>query len=206
MTKKRYAGVTEEDEIQVTGLETKRSDWTPIAQEVQMRVLEMLLIEQASEEEVNEYVNGIHENMDNIPVEKFMFEKIVDCRKEFKAKTRVVKAWESLGLEVETTDYQEEQTKENSRHELITKTVTKHTYQCISPRGEVLMGIRWIMNDKGYPVGIPDDESPSSYRDTIGKNWYWTKQIKPVVERIISALKYNLGEKQKTLDGDIIYT
>lgn len=188
MTKKKYCGINREGKILITGLETHRVNWSPIARHVQYKVIEMILKDNATEEMINNYIVEIHDNLKETDISEFVFEKIVDCGRRYEAKTRLVKAWESLGLEV---------LKEHNGNRM--------TYQCISPRGEVLLGIRWVMDKKEQPIGIPEDEELESYRKFVSYSYYWKKQIIPVVERVILPLGYHIGQKQQTLDGKIIY-
>lgn len=188
MTKKRYIGLSADGELHATGLEMKRTDWTNIAQKVQEDLLKMILINDATEEEVNDYVQHVKNHIKEYSIEDFIFEKIVDCRKEFKVKTKIVKAWESCGFQVEVKN-------ENN----------KNIYKCIAPRGEVLLGIRWLYDNKGNPVGIPEDEPLSSYYNKIGYGWYITNQVIPIAERITKSMSYRLGKKQKDLFGELTY-
>jgi len=184
MTKKRYCGVDENNKIYATGLELKRADWTPLAQNIQKDLLAMILIDDAGEEDINKYLNNKIENMHNIRIEDFIFEKIVDCTKIFKAKTKIVKAWISCGYKV----------KEDNK-----------TYQCISEHGETLYGIRWICDNKGNPIGISEDMPLSAYKNKIGYEWYINNQILPLAKRITDSLSYKIGKKQKTLFNETTY-
>lgn len=193
MTKKRYVGLDENNNLHATGLEMKRTDWTNIAQNVQEELLKMILIDDASEDEINNYIDNIKKNIKDYPVEDFIFEKIVDTRKEIKAKTRIVKAWASCGFNVETIEYEEGEKK-------------KKKYVCIAPRGEILLGIRWIYDNKGLPVGIPEDQPTITFKNKIGYDWYIKNQIMPIAERVVKSIDYHLGSKQQTLMGEIIYS
>lgn len=192
MTKKRYVGLDEHGELHATGLEMRRTDWTPLAQNVQETLLKMILIDEATESELNDYIQYIKDNIKEYPVEDFIFEKIVDCRKEIKAKTRIVKAWESAGYEVGVIDYEEDGKQ-------------KKKYQCIAPRGEVLLGIRWVYDNKGNPIALSEDESSSLFKDKVGYNWYINNQVIPIAERVFTSLDYRLGKKQIDLFGELTY-
>lgn len=192
MTKKRYCGVDEQGELHATGLEMKRTDWTPLAQNIQENLLKMVLIQDATEDQFNAYIQTVKNNIIKYPVEDFIFEKIVDCRKEIKAKTKIVKAWEACGYEVKETEYED-------------AGVTKKKYQCIAPRGEVLLGIKWVNDNKGRPIAIPEDEVLTLLKDKIGYDWYVKNQVIPIAERIANSISYRLGMKQKDLFGETIY-
>jgi DNA polymerase elongation subunit (family B) len=192
MTKKRYVGLDEDGKLHATGLEMKRTDWTNLAQNVQETLLKMILINEATEEQINEYMSHIKRHIKEFPVEDFIFEKIIDCRKEVKAHTRIIKAWESFGYKVEVTEYEEDGRK-------------KKKYQCIAPRGEVLMGIRWIYDNKGSPIGIPESDPTILYKDKIGYDWYINNQVIPIAERVTRSVSYRLGSKQTDLFGEVIY-
>lgn len=188
MTKKRYCGIDEEGKLHATGLEVKRTDWTVLAQNIQEELLTKILLYDATEEELNDYINYTIDHIRSFSVDNFVFEKIVDCRKKFKANTRIVKAWQSCGFQVETSEED-----------------GKKVYQCISPRGEVLLGIRWLYDDKGKPVGIPEDESLELFKSKIGYDWYIKNQILPIAKRVTNSLSFRLGKKQKDLFGELTY-
>jgi DNA polymerase II len=60
--KKRYAGLIEkngQDTIDITGLEFVRRDWTEIAKEFQMHLLELLFAKKPLDDYIHEYVNAI---------------------------------------------------------------------------------------------------------------------------------------------------
>lgn len=192
MTKKRYVGLDEFGELHATGLEMRRTDWTPLAQNVQETLIKMILIDEATEDELNNYIQFVKGNVKENPIEDFIFEKIVDCRKEIKAKTRIIKAWESAGYPIKVIDYEDEGKQ-------------KKKYQCISPKGEVLLGIRWVYNNKGEPIAISEDESSLLFKEKIGYDWYIDNQIVPIAKRIFASLDYKLGKKQINLFGETVY-
>lgn len=192
MTKKRYVGIDENGDLHATGIEMRRSDWTTLAQKVQEELLKMVLVYDASEEEINNYIESVQNGIRSFPLEDFTFEKIVDCRKKLKARTRIVKVWSSFGYKVEETEYEEDGIK-------------KPQYQCIAPRGEVLIGVRWVYDNKGLPIGIPEDQPLSLFKNKIGYEWYINNQVLPIAERVTKSIDYGLGKKQETLYGEVIY-
>lgn len=188
MTKKRYVAIDENNELHATGLEMKRSDWTLLATSIQEELLKKILLYDISEEEFNDYLNNIKHNIKKYPIEYFIYEKIIDCRKEFKVNNTIVKAWKSCGFEV-----------------AISIDGNKKTYKCVAPRGEALLGIRWIFSNKGTPIGIPEDADLTSYKTKIGYEWYYKKQVLPIIKRIADSIDYHIGSRQSTLDDKITY-
>jgi len=186
MVKKRYCGITPEGELLITGLEIKRSDWCLLAKEIQYYVIEKILTG-TTEKEINDYLKKVKKEMDTYPVEKFIFEKVVDTRKHMKVRTTLVKVWENLG---------------NKVNKIYGDRVE---YQFVSPHGETLLGVRWIYDDRGNIIAIPEDIPIEKIRNKIGYNYYWKKQIIPVVKRVIQAIGWKIGEQQKTLDGNLLY-
>lgn len=172
MVKKRYAGITTEGKILITGLEAKRSDWSMVARRCQKDVLDMVLKNDATEEEVRDYILNLHKILRDLPMTDFLLDKIVDTSREYDMKTNVLKAYETLyGLEQKGGVY---------------KPKSPYSVDC-------LIGIRWIYSRKGVPIGIPDESSPEDYRKYVDYEWYWDNQVMPPVERLANAIKYNLN-------------
>lgn len=181
MTKKRYVGLTDTGEMYYVGIEIKRTDWSPLAQKFQERLLEMVMVEDAGEKEIYNYVKEYRKHLREHPIEDFIFEKVIDTSKVLKVKSKLVKVWESLGYEVRVTE------KEG-----------KKNYQCIAPRNENLLGIKWIYSN-GQPLGIPETAVMSEYKNKIDYHWYYEYQILPIAFRIAGSLDYTIGTKQTTL-------
>ena len=57
--KKRYAGKLTNGEIQITGLEAIRGDWTEAAKEFQMRLLEIIFDKKDSKKFIKEFINNL---------------------------------------------------------------------------------------------------------------------------------------------------
>ncbi len=186
MTKKRYAGIDEDGKLHVTGLEMRRADYVPIAQHIQEQLLMMILRDDCSESYFNEFLANVHKLLPNHPITDFVFEKIVDTRVEMENKTKIVKAWEACGYKVQVSEYEKDGK-------------IKKKYQCLSSRGEALLGIRWIYDRKGLPIGISDNIPIENYKNRIGYNWYWDNQILPIAKRIAASLGWHIGNRQTTL-------
>ena len=58
-SKKRYAGLSSNDEVQFKGLETVRSDWSPLAKEFQQVLYKKIFLEQPFEEYIKDLVERL---------------------------------------------------------------------------------------------------------------------------------------------------
>jgi len=81
--KKRYAGLLEDDRIDIVGFEAVRGDWAEIAKEVQEKVTEILL-KKGSVEDAIDYVRNIVSELMNgkIPLEKLVIWKTISKKIE----------------------------------------------------------------------------------------------------------------------------
>ncbi|MGC9076355.1 MAG: DNA-directed DNA polymerase [Conexivisphaera sp.] len=74
--KKRYAGITEDGELDVVGLEAVRGDWSEVAKRAQMDVLEVLLREESperAEETAREWIRRVRAG--NVPLKDLIIWK-----------------------------------------------------------------------------------------------------------------------------------
>lgn len=180
MTKKKYAGMTVDGKLMITGLEAKRSDWSMVARRTQLELLKMVF-DDATEEDVRRYLKDVRRGLKELPTKDFILEKIVDTSRVYVNKTNILKAYETLyGLEQ-----------------------TQGGWKPVSPYGhDALIGIRWIYGRNGIPIGIPDDAAPEQYRNLIDYDYYWKKQILPPVKRLCDAIGFSLDEyRQETLSA-----
>ncbi|MEB3798830.1 MAG: DNA polymerase II [Desulfurococcales archaeon] len=103
--KKRYAGLTVDGIIDVTGLEAVRGDWCELAKEVQLEVLRIVLIKGSTREAVD-YVRRVINDLRSgrIPLEKLVIWKTLTRRpSEYKVDGAHVKAaliLEKMGYKV----------------------------------------------------------------------------------------------------------
>ena len=177
MVKKRYAGITSDGKLLITGLEAKRSDWSMVARRTQKELLIMILKDGADEEAVKEYLHNLKETYRNLPIADFILEKIIDTSRVYTMQTNILKAYETL-------------------YEVVHE---GNTYKAKSPyEVDALIGIRWIYGRKGMPIGIPDEDSPDDYRGRIDYEYYWDNQIMPPIERLFDAIKYNVNNYTQT--------
>ena len=95
--KKRYVGLTDEGEILYTGIETVRGEYPDITKAIEEKVIEMILKEEKSEEEVKSYLDDEYSKFGQRPFFEFVQSKVVDLDKVYKSNTTVVKVFRSLG-------------------------------------------------------------------------------------------------------------
>ena len=76
-SKKRYAYLTTDGKLEWTGIELVRGDVPPITKTVMRRVIEMILLEEASYGEIKKYLAGVYNDVmsGNIPPEEFIITK-----------------------------------------------------------------------------------------------------------------------------------
>ncbi len=81
--KKRYAGLTIDDKIDVVGFEAVRGDWSELAKETQLKVMETILKTGNVDDAIN-YVKNIITSLRNgeIPIEKLIIWKTLTKRAE----------------------------------------------------------------------------------------------------------------------------
>lgn len=189
--KKRYVGLTESGELKVTGAEMIRSDATVLTKEVEEEILLKILKENVDDNYVIAYFKKLKEDFKNTPIEKLLYEKVVDADKEYKSKTRIVKVAEKAGYKVET--HTESFTNKNS------VTRDRVVYK-IKPKGvEKLFELNWVLGEKGEPVLIEEGKDLSEYADKIDYNVYWEKSIRAPLNRILLSVGFTLIEKEKII-------
>lgn len=190
--KKRYVGVTDEGELEETGVELVRGDWSGLAQDVERRVFEMILKEDKEADSILEYIESIRQNIKTYPIEKFLFSKVVDLEKKYVSKTRVVKAFQSMGGKViEKKKVEDKPVKNKKTGQIEIKSKEKTIYLLQSNNGERLKGVRWVCKDDGEPVGIEETEALEKFKSSIGYNFYWEKQIVAPIDRVLMSLGHN---------------
>lgn len=98
--KKRYAGITEEGELVVKGLEMVRSDWSPWAREMQERLLRTMMA--APHDDVSKRLNdAVKVEREaffggKVPVDDMAITKSIDLEKEYKVVTQNMKAYNQM--------------------------------------------------------------------------------------------------------------
>ncbi len=172
MVKKRYVGIDEENNIVGIGIELKRSDWCNLSKKVLKDVINQILIYDADNESIINYLNSVYHNLRNYDINDFILSKIVDVNKTYKVKNTIVKAW--------INKYKYEK--------------NNNEYKLIAPHNEHLFGISYIFSQRGgVPVIITAD---NKYKTLIDYDFYFKKQILPPVERLLSAINFTInGQK-----------
>jgi len=103
--KKKYALINENNEIEVTGFETVRKDWSPIARETQLKVLEIILKEGKYENALR-FVKKVMKDVYNkkIPLNKMIIGEQLKLRledyKQIGPHVAVAKKMKSKGYDV----------------------------------------------------------------------------------------------------------
>ena len=169
-----------------------RGDWSGLAQDVERRVFEMILKEDKEADSILEYIESIRQNIKTYPIEKFLFSKVVDLEKKYVSKTRVVKAFQSMGGKViEKKKVEDKPVKNKKTGQIEIKSKEKTIYLLQSNNGERLKGVRWVCKDDGEPVGIEETEALEKFKSSIGYNFYWEKQIVAPIDRVLMSLGHN---------------
>ena len=77
IAKKKYVGILEDGEIEVTGIESKKRDSLPIAGKWQIELLDLLLKTEATEQDLIEWVDSKKELLEKrqIDIKDFIFQK-----------------------------------------------------------------------------------------------------------------------------------
>jgi DNA polymerase I len=156
--KKRYAGLTLNGLLDVTGLEAVRGDWCELAKEVQLEVLRIVL-QEGNIDKAIEYVSRIMDDLRNgrIPVEKLVIWKTLTRR---------------------PSDY-----KVDGAHVRAALMLEQHGYR-IAPGmkiGYVIVKGHGKLADKARPFILTSKEE-------IDTDYYVDKQVVPAALRILQVL------------------
>jgi len=159
---KRYAGLLFDGRIEVVGFEAVRGDWCELAQEVQFKVIEIILKHKSPQMAVK-YVQEI---INNLKSKKIPFEKLV--------------IWKTLSKSI--NEYEVE-----APHVRVAKILLKEGYSL--EVGDkvgyvVIKGVSKKISDRVKPYFM------AKY-DEIDFDYYVSKQILASALRILSIFKYN---------------
>jgi len=185
--KKRYAALTDRDEIVVRGLEVRRGDWCELAKEVQTRVIEQILKEKDPEAAVK-YVKEVLKELKEgkIPLHKLVIYKTLTRRiSGYETKQAHVIAAERALASASSIDYD---------------IGSKIPYIIIKGGGKT--------SERAFPVDIIEDSHGNEIcadgrRYQIDIAYYSQHQIIPVAHRLLQLFGYDTSSfedaGQKTL-------
>ncbi len=185
--KKRYVGLTDKGELLYTGIEIVRGEYPEVTKAIEERVLEMVLKEQATEAEVRRYLSEEYEKFKTRPITDFIQSKVIDLDKIYKAKTTVVKVFESLGKAVN-----EVSTKRKKGDSEVSVTGYKLGGDSI----EKLVEVSYILTEKNEPIGIDETQPISNYEQYINRDFYWDKFVVLPLSRLFISLGWGDLEKK----------
>ena len=186
--KKRYAGITEDGEIMVTGAEYVRGDSCELTKDVEYSLFERLLRDEADEESIMGWLESIKASFKN-DLSKLEFDKVIDVEKPYKTKTRALKVFEQLGgkFSVSEEEYVQKDGAKRSRK----------IYRLTSPDGSKLLGVRWVMGEKGEPIALGETDTVESVKERIDYDWYWNKAIAVPINRVLGSVGFRKMELVK---------
>ena len=184
--KKRYAALTEQDEIVVRGLEVRRGDWCELAKEVQTRVIEQILRGKDPEAAVK-YVKEVLKELKEgkIPLHKLII---------YKTLTRRISGYETKQAHVIAAE------RALASASIDYDIGSKIPYIIIKGAGK--------MSDRAFPVDIIEESSGNEIcadgrRYQIDTAYYSQHQIIPVAHRLLQLFGYDTSSfedaGQKTL-------
>ena len=185
--KKRYVGLTDEGEILYTGIETVRGEYPDITKAIEEKVIEMILKEEKSEEEVKSYLDDEYSKFGQRPFFEFVQSKVVDLDKVYKSNTTVVKVFRSLGRKIEEVEITKK---------IKGSIVVGTGYKLIGNGDEKLVEVSYILTPANEPIGIDEKLPLSTYEHYIDRNFYWDKFVATPLNRIFSALEWKPLEKK----------
>jgi DNA polymerase I len=174
--KKRYVGLTMDGKIDVVGFEAVRGDWSDLAKETQLKVMEIVL----STGNVDEAINYVRKVISDLRQRRIPIEKLV--------------IWKTLTKRAE--EYETE-----APHVAAAKIMEKLGYRTYPGMkiGYVVTKGSGKISERSKPYFIVKPEE-------IDVNYYIDKQVIPAVLRILSyfgvtekRLKSGAGGKQKSL-------
>ncbi|MEM0143005.1 MAG: DNA polymerase domain-containing protein, partial [Candidatus Parvarchaeum sp.] len=180
--KKRYVGLTEKGELEVTGIELKRSDVPELTKVIEETIFDMVLKEGKGEENVKEYLANIRGRLTLLPIELFLFDRVVDVDKSYKSKTRIVKVAEMAGykLAINTEDF--------TNKAGVTR--ERKIYKVLPKGEEKLFEVMWVMGKKNEPIVIESGKNLESYREVIDFESYWKTNVVMPVNRLLASIGY----------------
>ena len=190
--KKRYAALTDKDEILVRGLEVRRGDWCDLAKEVQTEVIDIIL-RNKDPQKAMAYVKGVIKNLEdgNLPIEKLII---------YKSLTRKIEAYDTKQAHVIAA----EKALASSSH-IAYEVGSKVPYVILKGAGKT--------SDRAFPIDIMErSERNEIYAEgriyQIDVPYYLLHQVIPAAHRVLQLFGYvtssfEAGE-QKTI-GDWFY-
>lgn len=170
--KKRYAGLLEDNRIDIVGFEAVRGDWAEIAKEVQERVTEIILREGSIDKAV-EYVRGVISDLmqGRIPIGKLVI-------------------WKTLTKPIEEYDAE-------TPHVNAAKKLMRHGYKVdVGDKvGFVVVKGSGRISDRSEPYTLVKDPRIIDY------NYYIDHQIVPAALRILESFGVTDMQLKKTSTG-----
>ncbi|MBI2548479.1 ribonuclease H-like domain-containing protein [Candidatus Woesearchaeota archaeon] len=173
--KKKYALLREDNTIKIRGFELVRRNWSPIAKEVQEKVIAIILKEKSTEKALK-YVQGIIHDLQKkaIPLEKVIMRTQIQ---------KPLHTYDQIGPHVAAARRMEEQGMPVTPGSMIQYVIIKGTEK---------------IRDRAR---LPHEAKAKDY----DAEYYINNQIMPSVERIFEALGYEKDQltqktKQKKLD------
>jgi len=166
--KKKYALIDENDEIVIKGFETVRSNWSPVAKDVQKKVLTILLKEGDAEKALK-YVKKIIENIRKHELGK----------EEFEIRTQLTKPVE----EYEST----------APHVAVAKRLIKEGHEIVPG-----MVIKYIITSGKGTIGSRARVTEQCSNEDYDADYYIENQVVPSVIKIFEVFGYSekdLAEK-----------
>jgi DNA polymerase I len=185
--KKRYAGITDDGEIVIRGLEVRRGDWCSLAKNLQSEVISIILKQrdpQAAAQLVTDTIKKLRSG--EIPLDQLTI---------YKTLTKKITSYESIQAHVRAAQ-------RAKQYGLSAEVGAKVAYIVVKGSGKI--------GDKSYPVEIFTRKN-GKLVDTKGEekeidvDYYVNHQILPSVGRILNYFGHNdsdLAGKplQKTLE------
>ena len=162
--KKKYALIDDKDNIKITGFETVRRNWSPIAKDVQKLVLQMILKDNNPEKAVA-YVKNIVKDLRSheVPVDKTIIHTIL---------SKDLDDYETIGPHVAAAQ------------------IMKNRGLDIGPGSRINFVVSKGKGKIRDKVKLPEDISNEDY----DSEYYIAHQVLPGVERIFNALNINVED------------
>jgi len=185
--KKRYAALTDKDEIVVRGLEVRRGDWCEQAKEMQTEVIDMILRQKDPEKAAKYVKNVIHDFKDGkVPLQKLIIHKTL---------TRKISGYETKQAHVIAAERAL-----TSSFNIEYEVGSKIPYVIIKGGGKT--------SDRAFPVDIIERSAgleiyAESQKYLIDVSYYVRHQLIPVAHRVLQLFGYEVSSfedvGQKTL-------
>jgi len=185
--KKRYAGITDDGEIVIKGLEVRRGDWCALAKNLQSEVISMILKNRDPEAAAQLVADTIKKlRAGEVPLDQLTI---------YKTLTKKITSYESMQAHVKAAQ-------RAKQYGLSAEVGAKVAYIVLKGSGKI--------GDRSYPADVLTKKN-GRLVDTKGEekeidvDYYVTHQILPSVGRVLNYFGYNdsnLAGKplQKTLD------